>query len=84
MSHRIREAMKVVGVVPMGGEGKIVEADETYFGDRDIITKRTKRGKSGHGSKRSIVALVERGGPFGCSMWIKQARCTLKISFVKT
>lgn len=63
ISHRIREAMRVVGFEPLGGSGKIVEADETYFGDKEIITKRTIRGKSGHGSKRSVVALVERGGP---------------------
>jgi hypothetical protein len=36
--------------------------DETYHGDKDVVTKRTKRGLSGHSSKRSIVALVERGG----------------------
>lgn len=62
VSHRIREAMKVIGMAPLGGEGKVVEMDETYHGDKDVITKRTKRGKSGHGSKRSIVALVERQG----------------------
>src|SRR6058998_855540 len=32
MSHRIREAMRVVGVTPMGGAGEIVEIDETQFG----------------------------------------------------
>jgi hypothetical protein len=32
MSHRIREAMRVVGVQPMGGEGLAVEVDETYIG----------------------------------------------------
>lgn len=62
MSHRIREAMRVVGFEPMGGEGAQVEADETYFGDKEHVTKRTKRGKSAHSSKRSIIALVERGG----------------------
>lgn len=31
MSHRIREAMKA-GHGPIGGGGKIVEADETYYG----------------------------------------------------
>src|SRR5829696_1511024 len=38
MAHRIREAMRVEGsdVPPIGGEGKIVEADETYFGKQDI------------------------------------------------
>src|SRR5580700_11849560 len=35
MSHRIREAMRVTGVVPMGGNGGIVESDETYIGTVD-------------------------------------------------
>jgi transposase-like protein len=62
MAHRIREAMTDPNPGPIGGEGKIIEADETYFGNKDVVTKRTKRGKSGHGSKRAVVALVERGG----------------------
>src|SRR6202035_2067407 len=32
MSHRIREAMRVVGMAPMGGAGETVEADETFIG----------------------------------------------------
>ena len=32
MAHRIREAMRDGGLAPLGGDGKIVEADETYFG----------------------------------------------------
>ena len=32
MSHRIREAMRDGKLGPLGGEGQIVEADETYFG----------------------------------------------------
>ena len=62
MCHRIREAMRDESPEPMGGEGQIVEADETYFGDKETITKRTRRGKAAHSSKRSVVALVERGG----------------------
>lgn len=62
MAHRIREAMRSVGFEPMGGSGIVIEADETYFGDKELVTKRTRRGKSAHSSKRSIVALVERGG----------------------
>jgi transposase-like protein len=61
MGHRIREAM-TGGKTPLGGKGKTVEVDETYFGDKEEVTKRTKRGKSAHSSKRSVVALVERGG----------------------
>src|SRR4051794_35593508 len=64
IGHRIREAMKLVGIEPMGGRGKVVEVDETYMGNKDVVTKRTKRGKPSMSMKRSIVALVERdGGP---------------------
>jgi transposase-like protein len=66
MSHRIREAMRDGVLSPLGGQGKTVEVDETYFGDRAVITHRTRRGKSGHGSKRSVLALVERGGKVRC------------------
>lgn len=63
MCHRIREAMRDDAPSgPLGGSGQIVEADETYFGDKETITTRTKRGKSGHASKRSVLGLVERGG----------------------
>ncbi len=70
MCHRIREAMRDENPVPLGGEGKIVEADEAYHGKRETpaklsrgrIRKPTKRGKGGGAEKRPIVALVERGG----------------------
>ncbi len=70
LMHRIREAMTELNPSPMGGEGKTVEADETYHGDREtpIIGKGrrglpfTKRGRSGSGAKRAVFALVERGG----------------------
>ena len=35
MAHRIREAMRAGGLAPLGGGGKIVEADETYYGNVD-------------------------------------------------
>jgi transposase-like protein len=57
MTHRIREAMKTGTFSPIGGAGKIVEADETYIGRKEGTTKRR-----GHGHKRTVVALVERGG----------------------
>jgi hypothetical protein len=72
MAHRVREAMRAGGLdVPLGRGGKIVEADETYFGDvpeskRPTKTtsgrKFTKGGRSGPSGKRAIVSLVERGG----------------------
>jgi transposase-like protein len=69
MAHRIREAMRDATPGPIGGEGKVVEADEAYHGKRETPRVRnkyspppTKRGKGGGADKRAIVALVERGG----------------------
>jgi transposase-like protein len=74
MCHRIREAMRgesPLGFGPLGGEGKIVEADETYYGPIEKAKVRTKTtrgraftksGKPGPANKRAVVALVERGG----------------------
>lgn len=70
MSHRIREAMRDGSLAPLGGEGQVVEADETYHGKvaepKEPKVKRrnpyTKGGKVGVGQKRAIVSLVERGG----------------------
>lgn len=69
MAHRIREAMKDDGSVPLGGGGQIIEADETYHGqteDRPTRTTKgrpfTKSGKPGPSGKRPVLALVERGG----------------------
>ncbi|HEY0106325.1 MAG TPA: IS1595 family transposase, partial [Rhizomicrobium sp.] len=43
MHHRIMEAMRQGGLdlPPMGGEGRIVEADETYFGGVESQKMRT-------------------------------------------
>src|SRR5262249_51286330 len=65
MSHRIREAMKQVGVEPMGGAGEIIESDETYYGPRDEEKRevqKLRKGKPGPGNKSKIVTLVQRGG----------------------
>ncbi|MEP6967438.1 MAG: IS1595 family transposase, partial [Pseudomonadota bacterium] len=35
MAHRIREAMREAKPSPLGGPGKVVEADETYIGGKD-------------------------------------------------
>ena len=72
MAHRIRMAMAPGGKLPpMGGEGKVVEVDETYHGqvkhkselrkDTGAPLKKVK-GHYGPANKRPIVALVERGG----------------------
>ena len=72
LAHRVREAMKdETPKTPLGGSGKVVEADELYVGKRENPLPPSpqrkgrpyiKRGKSGPGSKRVVIGLVERGG----------------------
>jgi len=59
ISHRIREAMRVTGVEPMGGAGKVVEADETFIG---TLKGQPKKGRSAWANKNVVLTLVERGG----------------------
>jgi hypothetical protein len=79
MAHRIREGMSgSAGDGPLGGEGQVVEADETYFHnvENPATVKadgtpfyadrprdpRLPRANYGTANKRSVVVLVERGG----------------------
>lgn len=59
ISHRIREAMRVTGVAPMGGNGGTVEVDETFVGR---ITGGPKKVRGGWGHMNVVLTLVERGG----------------------
>jgi transposase-like protein len=64
MAHRIREGMAPKKTAPMGGEGKVVEADTTYIGGKEKnkhVGKRT-RGNIGGMGKQIVHTLVERGG----------------------
>lgn len=71
LCHRIRAAMATGGLMgPIGGAGRVVEADETYYGQVENPSEystsgrklsKAKRGR-GPANKRPIVALVERGG----------------------
>ena len=73
MSHRIREAMrepKYQG--PLGGDGGVVEADETYIGPKARNMSSARKGprkgfkKGQHRinipEKEKVLSLVERGG----------------------
>jgi transposase-like protein len=68
LTHRIRHAMNGVDDGgPLGGAGKVVEVDETYFGNlppekAPNPTSRTGRPAYGPSFKRGILSLVERGG----------------------
>jgi transposase-like protein len=59
MMHRLREAMNELDPTPMGGEGKAIQADETYYGN---TSKRAKGYKKGLRHKQSVVALIEPQG----------------------
>jgi transposase-like protein len=62
MSHRLREAMRVTGVAPLGGEGQTVEVDETVFGRIEGAPKSTKKMGGRSGYRNVAMTLVERGG----------------------
>jgi transposase-like protein len=58
LSHRIREAMAPAkGEAPIGGEGKIVEADEAF-----LTNSKHTRKRPGYQHKIGVLSLVERGG----------------------
>lgn len=64
MAHRIREAMTDPHPGPMGGKGKVVEADETYTGPSGykFTTGRGWHKVQGLHHKYKVVSLVERDG----------------------
>jgi hypothetical protein len=69
LHHRVMEAMRQGGLdIPeLGGNGQVVEADETYFGrtEEPKATRADGRPFIKNGKKanaRAIVTLVERGG----------------------
>ena len=70
MMHRLREAMTDLAPTPMGGEGKIIQADETYYGN---TSKRAKHYKKGHSHKASIVALIEKPSGRARAFHLKRA-----------
>jgi transposase-like protein len=64
MAHRIREGMAPLKAAPLGGKGKVVEADTTYVGGKEKnkhSNKRVGRAK-GNNEKLAVHTLVERGG----------------------
>ena len=62
MTHRIREAMRKNPSGLLGGGGKVVEADEAYFGTENDRTQTKGRGGAALKQKNKILALVERNG----------------------
>jgi transposase-like protein len=60
LCHRIREAMRPAELTPMGGTGKGVEVDETFFGFVEGANRYTVR--HAYQFRNAVLTLVERGG----------------------
>jgi transposase-like protein len=58
LCHRIRKAMEELNKAPLGGQGQIVEVDETFIGGKKL----RKGVKAGKDAKISVLGMVERGG----------------------
>jgi transposase-like protein len=62
LGHRIREVMAPGSdASPLGGRGKVVEADETFLLKGDGKRKLTRKA-GGYDHKMKVMSLVERGG----------------------
>jgi transposase-like protein len=59
MAHRIREAMRPGSDSPFGGEGNIVEVDETFIG-HEPGKKTQSRKAGGFRHKMKVLAMIDR------------------------
>jgi transposase-like protein len=58
LCHRIRKAMQELESEPLGGQGQIVEIDETFLGGRKL----RKGVKAGKDAKVAVLGIAERNG----------------------
>lgn len=58
LCHRIRKAMQELEQVKLGGQGQIVEVDETWLGGRPRSARSTPK----EGRKIRLLGIAERGG----------------------
>lgn len=59
LCHRIRKAMEELNAAPLGGQGQIVEIDETWLGGKG---RRRTTSKEKRDNKVRVLGMVERGG----------------------
>jgi transposase-like protein len=58
LCHRIRKAMAELDATKIGGQGKVVEIDETFVGGRKL----RKGVKAGKDAKITVLGIAERNG----------------------
>ena len=80
MCHRIREAMAPATPSPLGGEGKVIEVDETEIGGKAKNRAYRKRVPKKH----IVLSLVERGGAVRSTHVANVTAKTLRPVIVKT
>jgi hypothetical protein len=78
MMHRIREAMRVGGLAPMGGAGGVVEADETFIGRKQGSIKRR-----GHGHKNAVLSLIDRKSGLARSFHVDSVGAAELVPIIK-
>ena len=80
MSHRIRAGMVTSGTAgPLGGEGKVLESDETFVGGKAKTAHKSKPIPKKH----AVHALVERGGQVRASHIADVTAKTLRETLAK-
>ena len=60
LCHRIRKAMEELNAEPLGGQGQVVEIDETWLGGSKRHHRKTAKQKLD--AKVKVLGMVERGG----------------------
>jgi transposase-like protein len=58
LCHRIRKAMEELNTAPLGGQGQVIEIDETYLGGRKL----RKGVKAAKDAKIAVLGIAERNG----------------------
>ena len=81
MSHRIREAMRSGELAPMGGDGGIVEIDETFIGNDPDRPKMPKA--RGFQHKMKVLSLVDRNTGRAKSMVVNDLNAKAILPILK-
>jgi len=83
MAHRLREAMRSGEFNVMGGDGGVVEVDETFIGhDKAVKPKHEKKGR-GYAHKFKVLALLDRATGKARSMVVEDLKAKTLVPILK-